>query len=104
MKCKCGADTRVVDSRQPLPTVVKRRRICEAGCGESFFTYESRDKPWQLQPAAKTNAERMKARRQADPELWKARGRAQRLKRKAKDTARLTGQPLEEVYRIFGIQ
>lgn len=103
MKCKCGGDTRVTDSRTPDPRCVKRRRVCEA-CGESFATYESRDKPWQLQPAAKANAERMKARREADPELWKARGRAQRLKRKAKEYAKESGQPLDQVFKAFGIQ
>ena len=102
MMCRCGGETRVVDSRTPDPRYVKRRRVCE-GCGESFATYESRDKPWQLQPAAKNNAERMKARRQADPELWKARGRAQRLKRKAKEAAQITGQPVEIIYQQWGI-
>jgi len=38
MKCSCGGETKVSDSR-PLLTFVKRKRTC-LKCGEYFFTIE----------------------------------------------------------------
>lgn len=40
MQCKCGGTTRVVDSRQREPTIITRRRVCDA-CGDRFSTWES---------------------------------------------------------------
>lgn len=39
MKCSCGGDTRVVDSR-PQETSLRRRRLC-VQCGRRFSTLES---------------------------------------------------------------
>lgn len=47
MKCECGADSKVVDTRL-IEGKQKRRRVC-MGCGKRFNTYEiyERDLPKQ---------------------------------------------------------
>lgn len=40
MKCpKCGAETKVADSRRPIGSEIHRRRAC-CGCGHRFNTVE----------------------------------------------------------------
>lgn len=43
MKCgKCGAETRVLETRQYAPTAIRRRRTCtNTACGARFTTEET---------------------------------------------------------------
>ena len=66
MKCRCGADTSVVDSRV-VPDGMRRRRQCE-GCGKRFTTWETTYAPHQKRWAAANGAAAVRKWREANPD------------------------------------
>jgi hypothetical protein len=106
MKCRCGAETRVVDSRphKDDPTIVVRRRVCTE-CAVRVTTQES------TVDVAKYRARnrRLSAKHRATtpPDELAAKNRVyqsrHRLERAARDEARETGVSVDLVRARWGI-
>jgi hypothetical protein len=67
MKCRCGGDTFVTDSRAGELNSIRRRRECET-CAKRFTTWETAYAPHQKRWAAKNGAAAIKKWREANPE------------------------------------
>lgn len=85
MKCRCGGETFVNDSRAGAYDTIRRRRVC-VDCGGRFTTYESRVSPI---PALKLAAD-------------KVRNKRKNLRRDARREAAQTGRPVEDIYKEWG--
>jgi transcriptional regulator NrdR family protein len=85
MKCRCGGETFVTNSRDGRYGTIRRRRECDA-CGERFTTYESRLSPI---PALKLAAD-------------KVRNKRKNTRAAARAEARRLGQPVEDLYEKWG--
>lgn len=102
MRCKCGAETQVTDSRASAFDTIRRRRECTA-CGGRFTTYESRIAPWVVEKHRASRAAMEKRR-------WHAKSieeRRQIKKREhtraaARTEAAVSGRPLDTVYEEWG--
>lgn len=100
MKCRCGSETEVVNTRLAGLNTVRRRREC-VGCGRRFTTWETTRVPSQMRYAAKNRAaetERIRKWREAHPE------KVARIRRReeARKEASATGRPVSEIYKEWG--
>ncbi len=103
MKCRCGGDTFVTDTRA-VPDVngIRRRRECES-CGRRITTYETTRAPHQIRWATKNREKStayVKAWREANPE----RIRRIRLREEARKQAAATGRKVADVYKAYGCE
>lgn len=104
MKCRCGADTQVTDSRAGAFDTIRRRRVCVA-CGGRFTTFESRIAPWVVEKHRASKAAKQKRR-------WHERSEAERraIKKRehtraaARTEAKATGRPVAEIYQEWGCE
>lgn len=100
VKCRCGEDTDVLDTRLAGLNCVRRRRVCR-GCGRRFTTWETTRVPSQMRYIAKNRAaetERIQKWRTAHPEKMAR----IRLREAARKEAAATGRPVNEIYQEWG--
>lgn len=98
MKCRCGGDTFVVDSRNSEFNSIRRRRQCEV-CDRRVTTYETVRKP-TAQIYEKKNPGRIKAWKLANPEKV----RRYKLRERARQEAAEKGRPVAEIYKEWGCE
>lgn len=105
MKCQCGAETTVVDTRDAPERTVRRIRRCTV-CRLRFRTVESVGDIAIKQLEQRRAKQRIRNKRAYDartPEERKARWKRDRLRAAAREEARATGVSVGEVYKNWGV-
>lgn len=105
MQCpKCAGDTSVVDSRAAPNNTIRRRRECDA-CGHRFNTFESTVSPQVVIKHRQAQAVR-KQRWWANmsPEMRRAHKLREHRRAEARCEAKETGEPVEALYRRWGVE
>ncbi len=104
MKCRCGGDTFVVDSRASELNTIRRRRQCET-CGTRVTTWESTIKPTVVLKHRDTLARRGRR-------FWNSKTIEERREIKKRERAREaaraeaaeTGRPVADIYQEWGCE
>lgn len=103
MKCRCGGDTFVTDSRAGELNTIRRRRQCES-CNKRFTTYETSISPLAFQRWKDTQSRvKRKMYDRMTPDQKSALYKRQNLRRRAREEAVASGRPVETVYKEWGI-
>lgn len=106
MKCSCGGETLVIETRNVEvlgEPIIRRRRQCER-CKARFSTFEtSIDLPamLRLRLARREALKRFKAK--MTPEERTAFNKRNELRRQAREEARATGRRVASVYAEWGV-
>lgn len=104
MKCQCGGDTYVVDTRPGEMNTVRRRRQCEI-CERRVTTWESRYNPRQILKERAAKAQLAKRwYHELSPEAKAARNKRYRLRAAARAEAKEKRRPVAEVYKEYGCE
>jgi transcriptional regulator NrdR family protein len=104
MLCKCGGETRVIDSR-PEGAYIRRRRTCDT-CTERFYTWETRYNPNTRKRSKDARGYRqdyMKAWRAANPEKVKAQKARAKLLKAAREEAVEKVIPVSTTLKRYGV-
>ncbi len=107
MQCACGSETTVTQSRHVQKGdvwTIRRRRVCTA-CAERVTTWETTDAAVvHLQQTRKFNRERRRRQRAALPKDVRAAAfKRVYLRRKAREEAAETGEPVDAIYQRWGV-
>lgn len=103
MKCRCGGETAVLDSRKGELDTIRRRRECET-CGGRFTTYESTVSPLVVLRHRKSKAAKQRRLYNAlPPDERRALKKRGHTRAAARREAQASGRPVNEVYAEWGV-
>lgn len=107
MRCACGASTDVIESRSVRKGdgwTIRRRRVCRA-CGERLTTWETTEAAAaELQQSRKFRRDRRRRQRAALAKAERAAAfKRVYLRRKAREEAAESGEPVAAIYQRWGV-
>ncbi len=106
MKCRCGGETDVIDSRDGQHNTVRRRRECKV-CGFRVTTYEAVGDENTLMLLRYRASRREKQKRwwlNKSPDERRAWKKREHLRSDARKEAKLTGEPVAQIYIRWGCE